>query len=384
VIRVAVDATPLLSDLTGIGVFTAGALRALTAHDDLDLLGYAVTWRGQRRLRQLLPAGVRAGRVPMPARPLRELWRRRDGPAIEWFIGSTDVVHGTNYVVPPARRAAEVVTIADLTFLRYPELCEPATLHYYPASIQRALARGAMVHAMSHAVAGEVVDLLGAHPDQVRVVYLGLDPPPPPPAPHPPPPAPEATAGADVSRNQRPYILALGKAEPRKDVPRLIEAFDSIAGNHLDLDLVIAGPPGWGETSLTAAIDRARHSERIQRLGWLSPERRSALLANALVFAYPSVYEGFGLPPLEAMSAGVPVVATAASAVAEIAGDGARLVPVGDTEALAAALSAVVDDPVERSRLVEAGRRRAAEFSWERCGAGLRQLYVDADARHRS
>jgi glycosyltransferase involved in cell wall biosynthesis len=368
VIRVAVDATALYFDLTGVGVFTAGALGALARHPDLDLLGYAVTWRGQKRLSRLLPPGVRAAHVPMPARPLHELWRRLDAPSIEWFTGPADVVHGLNYVVPPARRAAEVVSILDLTYLRFPELCEPETLHYYPALIRRALARGAMVHTPSGAVAAEIIELLGVAEDRVRVVYLGVDPP----------------LGEDSVPGGRPYLLAVGRAEPRKDFPRLVEAFDAIAGDHPDLDLVMAGPPGWGEEALAGALRRVRHGSQIRRLGWVTAEQKSALLRGATAFAYPTLYEGFGLPPLEAMAAGVPVVTTTAGSLPEIAGDGALLVPVGDTEAMASALATVVDDVSERTRLIEAGRRRVAAFSWPRCAEGLARLYADAVTRHRA
>jgi glycosyltransferase involved in cell wall biosynthesis len=369
VLRVAVDATALLSDLTGVGVFTAGALGALAQRDDLGVVGYAVTWRGQRRLPGLLPAGVRAAHVPMPARPLHELWRRLDAPSIEWFTGPVDIVHGLNYVVPPARRAAEVVTIHDLTYVRFPELCHPATLRYYPALIRRALRRGAMVHAPSRFTAGEIVELLGVADDRVQVVYHGID---------------ALLGGEDHAPAGRPYILAMGTAEPRKDFPRLVEAFDAIAGKHPDLDLVIAGPPGWGENALVGALGRARHGSQIRRLGWVTGQQRSGLLRGATAFAYPTLYEGFGLPPLEAMSAGVPVVTTTAGAVPEIVGDAAWLVPVGDTDALAAALATVVGDVAERTRLIEAGHRRAAMFSWEQCAGGLGRLYADAVTRHRA
>lgn len=178
------------------------------------------------------------------------------------------------------------------------------------------------------------------------------------------------------------YILGLGTVEPRKDFPLLVRAFDLVAGAHPGLELRLAGPAGWGEEALAAAVGQARHRSRIRRLGWVADV--PALVAGARVFAYPSIYEGFGFPPLEAMALGVPVVATAAGSVPEVVGDGARLVPVGDVKALAAALDDVLGDDAERRRLIAAGRARVASFGWDVTAAGLDQLYrVAADRRER-
>jgi glycosyltransferase involved in cell wall biosynthesis len=156
-----------------------------------------------------------------------------------------------------------------------------------------------------------------------------------------------------------------------------------VASTHPDLDLVIAGPSGWGEAALQGAIAGSAHRSRIRRLGWLPDAARATLLAHAAVFAYLSVYEGFGLPPLEAMACGVPVVATAVPAVVEVAGGAARLVPVGDRDAAAAAISEVLDDEGEWERLAAAGRRHAAAFTWARCADGVAALYRDARAAQR-
>jgi glycosyltransferase involved in cell wall biosynthesis len=174
------------------------------------------------------------------------------------------------------------------------------------------------------------------------------------------------------------YILALGTIEPRKDLPTLVRAFDAIAGDRPGLYLRVAGPEGWGMAAFEAALTAARHRDRVRRYGWVGGRERAELLARATVFAYPSLYEGFGFPPLEAMAVGVPVVATNAGALPEVAGDGAELVPVGDVDALAAALARLVDDPDARAALAERGRRRAECFSWEACADGLAGLYRDA------
>jgi glycosyltransferase involved in cell wall biosynthesis len=171
----------------------------------------------------------------------------------------------------------------------------------------------------------------------------------------------------------RPYVLALGTTEPRKDLPGLVAAFDRMAGAQPDLELRIAGPPGWGEDALGLAIASATHRDRIHRLGWVAD--RDALLAGATVFAYPSRYEGFGFPPLEAMAVGVPVVSTRTGAIPEVLGDAALLVPVGDVDALAGALERLVVDAEERRRLIAAGSVRVARYSWTQAGDGLADLY---------
>jgi glycosyltransferase involved in cell wall biosynthesis len=367
-LAVAVDATPLLGVRTGVGAFVAGALGALAASGDLDLVGYGLTWAGRRDLAGTLPPGVRACRWPMAAAPLMRIWRRFDGPVAEWWTGHVDVVHGTNFVVPPTRSAAQVVTVHDLTTVRFPELCSQAALAY-PDLVRRALARGATVHTHTTAMAAEVMEAFGVGPDRVRAVPSGVDQPR---LDH--GPAPAVTP---------PYVLALGTVEPRKDLPTLVRAFDAVADSHPDLRLVIAGPRGWGEQTLTEVVAASQYRTRIERLGWVTDGQRADLLRGASLLAYPSLYEGFGLPPLEAMAERVPVVAMAAASVAEVVGDAAALVPVGDIDALAAALIHVLDDHAERDRLIEAGTRRVALFTWERCASGLADLYRDAAATRR-
>lgn len=363
-LSVAIDATPLVGDRTGIGVAVSGLVTELAARQDAEIVGYGLTARGWRAVRAALPPPVRPARFPMPASPLLAAWARREWPPVEPWTGRVDVVHGTNFVVPPSRRAGRLVSVWDLTAVRYPELCTPAALRY-PGLIRRAVAHGAWVHTGSQAVADEIVDNFDIDVDRVRVVPPGI--------------TPARIATARPSEGPvRPYILGLGTSEPRKDFPGLVRAFEMLATQYPDVDLLIAGPAGWGEDPLAEAIEALPYRPRIRRVGFLPDV--GAVLRNAAVLAYPSVYEGFGFPPLEAMNLGVPVVATSTGSVPEVVGDAALLVPPRQPEALSVAIGEVLSDRMLRERLIALGRERAAGFTWSQAGDQMIAAYRDLDS----
>lgn len=382
---VAIDATPLLDVMTGVGEFCLRAMGALALRGDLDVSAYAVSWRRRHGLVAKVPPGVAVRDRPMPARPLNKSWSFWPLPPVELLIGAADVVHGTNFVVPPTWRAAAVVTVHDLTPVRFPEMCRAATLAY-PGLVKKALRRGAWVHTPTWSVAEEVVEVLGAPPERVRAVHHGLAPP----LLLRQPAGGAALQGPPVLAHAAPvapgllppwvekYVLAVGTVEPRKDFPTLVRAFDLIAGDHPELALVIAGPDGWGTAALDDVVAASPWRDRVVRPGWVADATRDALIAGAVVLACSSRYEGFGFPPLQAMALGTPVVATRCGALVEVLGEDASFVDVGDHEALAAALDRLLCDDGPRAELARRGQSRAEKFTWEASAAGLAQLYRDA------
>jgi len=361
-LRVAVDATSLLGVRTGVSRVTSGLLDELARREDLAVSAYAVTWRGREGLAESLPRAVRAAPRPFPARVTRVFWPRVRWPSVEGWTGPVDVVHATNYVAPPAR-VPVLVSVHDLSFIRYPELCTGDAARF-PRLVQVAIDRGAVVHTDSAFVAAEVRDYYGLPEDRVVHVAPGLDD----------APAGDARRGRTLAGSDR-YVLAVGTVEPRKNLPVLVQAFDALAANEPDVSLVVAGPDGWGLAEFTNAVDAARHRDRIRRLGWLEDTARGDLLAGAAALAYPSRYEGFGFPPLEAMQAGIPVVASTAGSLPEVLGDAAVLVEPADVDGLAAGLAHVLVDDDSAAALVRRGHARADGYRWDRAAAAFVDTY---------
>ncbi|MCU1429153.1 MAG: glycosyltransferase [Actinomycetia bacterium] len=365
--RVAIDVTPLIGVRTGVGGALTDIVDALGAlAEPPTLVPYALSLRA-RQHRSELPGDTRF--VPLPATLLLRAWTRVDLPRIDRWFGPADVLHATNYLAPPSRLPT-VVTVYDLSFVRYPELCTPEVRAFEPA-LRRAIARGAVVHTSSEFVAGEIEEVFGPGlraADRVAVVPLGV------------PRLGHTTRLPDSLRRQlagAPYILTIGTLEPRKNFAALVRAFATVAANDASLRLVIAGKDGPARASVDAALAALTPDarDRVVLAGPVDDAARLALLDGAVVVAYPSVYEGFGLPVLEAMSRGVPVVTTVAGAIPEVAGDAALMVEPDDIDALASAIVRAVHDDALRRDLAERGRARVQQFSWSATATGLAALY---------
>jgi glycosyltransferase involved in cell wall biosynthesis len=364
---VAIDVTSLIGARTGIGGSVAEIVRALGALEaGPTLVPYTLSARARLR-RDEVPAGTRF--VPVPARILLRSWARSDGPRVDRWLQPADVLHATNYLTPPSRLPT-LVSLYDCSFVRYPELCSDEVRALEPI-VRRAIDRGATVHTSSEFVAREIEEIFASglrRDGRLVVIPLGV-------------PVSYATAVMPEEIATRiggaPFVLAIGTFEPRKNFPHLVLAFGALAARYPDLRLVIAGRDGPARPAVDAAIERlpADARDRVVLPGGVGDAAKQALLEAATVLAYPSIYEGFGLPMLEAMAASVPVVAARAGSIPEVAGDAAILVEPTDEDALASALGRVVSDDQTRAELVARGRDRVRAFSWDETARALASCY---------
>ncbi|MEM7339881.1 MAG: glycosyltransferase family 1 protein [Actinomycetota bacterium] len=296
--------------------------------------------------------------LPMPRPVLYESWLRVRRPRLEHHLGPLDVVWANAMVVPPTR-APVVATVHDVHFLDEPELHSRRGRAFFPRVWEGVLDRATLIVCPSEAAARDCMRH-GAAPERTEVVPLGVSS---------PLSAPES-AGFVRRRFNLPHRFALwvGTVEPRKNVGVLIEAIRQVP----DLPLVMVGPDGWGVDTRAML---APLGDRLHRIGPVSDIQLSGLYRAASVFVLPSLVEGFGLPVLEAMAHGTPVVTSADTATAEVAGDAARLVDARDPESVASAVRATFDDPGHTSDLVARGRRRAGQFRWADTAARYAALF---------
>jgi glycosyltransferase involved in cell wall biosynthesis len=365
-LRLAFDCTWALSPRTGVGTFAAAVLDRVSTRADLEVRGFALSGAQTPDVAEavghLVPVAGRSRLLS--SRWARAAWRRWNAPPIEWVTGAVDVVHSPNVIGPPTRGAAEVVTVHDLSFVHHPQWCTLDTVTWYPPLLARAVQRGAWVHTVSEYVRNEVIATYGA--DAARVVAI----------PNATDPLPDADpAGGRRLAGAERYVVAVGTLEPRKNLERLVGAFDLVADQDDELRLVIAGGDGWGAASVHAAIGAARHRDRIVTVGWVDDDTRAALVRGASLLAYPSLYEGFGIPPLEAMQAGTPVVVSREGALPETCGEAAEYVDAHDVDDIAGGMWRVLGNEVRSQSLVDAGRLRVASYSWDATADRLVDLY---------
>jgi glycosyltransferase involved in cell wall biosynthesis len=369
-LRVALDYTPAISQIAGVGRYTRSLLAALEqeAGDDVrwslwyprDLDGDPFLPRSDR---------VTGLQLPLSSRWSNLIWHRIGLPiALERFSGPLSVVHGTDFVVPPTR-APSVVTIHDLSYVIHPDLAFPRLRTYLSNAVPRSIDRASKVIAVSETTKRDICSYYEIAPHRVEVIHHAADP------------LFQVPTDAEVFGNlaqfglRRPYFLTVGTVEPRKDHRTLLRAFEKVHTRRPDTSLVIVGRRGWLSDDIMDEIAEAATRMPVYHFQGVRDDMLPALYGGSTALVYPSRYEGFGLPLLEAMATGTPVIASETPAHREIAEDAALYADTEDADGFARQMIHLLEDAGSRTKFVEAGSQRASQFSWSRAAREHLRVY---------
>jgi glycosyltransferase involved in cell wall biosynthesis len=348
---VGMDVTPVMNGTTGVARYARELPRALVARH-VDVRQFAVG-----NAEYAPPPEVRHLRIPR--RVLLPAWRWLGWPRAETMAGAVDVVHVLDRTAPPTRRPL-VMTLHDLSTTERADLHPPWAVAQQRRQVE-SLKKADIVVTVSRATADALIRL-GGDPGRIVVTHLGVTP---------------LEAGDPVNPMDDTFLLAVGELIPRKGYDVLLRAYAAAAP---EPRLALAGPEGWRSEELHDLARSLGIADRVDFLGRVEDQRLATLYRHALALCFPSRAEGFGLPVLEALSVGLPVVASRIDAVCEVAGDAALYVPVDDPQALAAALTTVTTDATCRAELAAGGRQRAAQFTWANTANETLEAYERAAA----
>lgn len=371
--RIAIDYTAAHEQGGGIGRYVRELVAALAREQTPHR--YPLFVAGARRSE--LPA------LPSPAftwHPTRitprwfaRLWHRARLPLpVETFTGPVDLYHATDFTLPPVLPGTKtLLTVHDLSFVRVPDSASPPLKAYLDVVVPRSAQRADHILADSQATRNDLIELYGIAPEKITVLLSGVD------ARF--QPVTDAAARAAVREKydlgERPYIFTIGTVQPRKNYARLMQALARLRAGGQDVTLVIAGGKGWLEDPIYAAMDELKLRGHVYFIGFANDADLPALYSEARALAFPSLYEGFGLPILEAMACGTPVATANVSSMPEAAGDAALLIDPHDVDALTDALDRLLRDESLRTDLIARGHAQAARFTWKRAAQELIAVY---------
>jgi len=378
-LRIGIDATALPLQRTGVANYVFGLLRGLAAVDRDG--GYVIFAKPEH----VAEFGIDQSNfefvpIDLPARGLRLAWEQVGLPK-RVREHRLQLLHSPHYTMPLSHPVRSVVTFCDMTFVLYPEVHQLVKRTYFPAMMRWSARHADRLITISESTRDDLVRLWGIDPARVTPVPLAAGA-----EYQPAAPATIASVCARYSLPPRGYVLYLGVLEPRKNVDQLVAAFGRMTGRFPDLLLAIAGKRGWMYDRIFSQVEALGLADRVRFTGYVPEEDLPGLYGGARLFTYPSRYEGFGLPVLEAMRCGVPVVTTNVSSMPEVAGDAALLVDPDDVAGLADAMMRILESSSLAEDLARRGRLRATSFSWERCATETRQVYqqVLAESNGRS
>lgn len=375
--RIAIDYTPAIRQQAGIGRIIRGQIQALlTAPHGYELRLFLV---GRATPAERAMAPLPLATTLFDERTMVRLWHRLNvpWPRVDWFTGGPlDLLHATDFVLPPSNARRTLLTVHDLAFHFYPEAAMPSLHHYLNVVVPRSVRRASHIVADSHSTARDLEEVWHIPTERITVVQGAVD------HDHFRPIEDAAMLAAVRARygiGGQPYILGLSRLEPRKNFTRLIEAFHQARqAARLPHHLVIGGSKGWLYDAIFARVQELGLQDVVHFPGFIDDADLPALYSGADFFAYPSLYEGFGLPIVEALACGTPVLTADNSCLPEAAGDGALYANATDVDSIAAAIVQLATDADLRQHLRTAGLAHAATFTWTRSAQQLLNAYAAA------
>ena len=373
--RIAIDYSAAVNQRAGVGRLVRNQVLALAEVDRTNDYTLVYARPNNGAVAQFPGAGNFARKeVRLRERWLAVLWHRAKLPLpADWLSGPIDLFHSPDFVLPPLKRARGILTVHDLAFLMRPDCADARLRAYLEEVVPRSVRRADYIIADSENTRNDLVVLLGVPPESISVVPGGVE------ERFAPVTDPRRLAEARrrLGVGDAPFVLAVGVLEPRKNLNRLMDAFVILKsrGRAPDLKLVLAGGRGWLVEGILEHHAGSKFRDDILLPGFVPDDLLPAIYSAASVFAFPSLYEGFGLPTLEAMACGTPVVASRASCLPEVAEGAAVLIDPTNSEELAAALEQAMADETLRGELFARGRARAAEYTWRRAAQQLLGVY---------
>ena len=367
--EVALEMQPCCGNQTGIGVYTCQLAKRLIPSDGIAYRGNVFDFMGRNHsisMQDTFPFPIVENRL-LPYGVYRRIWNGLPFNYGQLFGGDADVTHFFNFVVPPKIRGAVISTIHDMTYIRYPETVAKRNLHRLQAGMAYTIERSDMIVTVSEFSKMEIMELCNVPERSIVVIPSAATP-------------ERFTCDREGLFNRlgitKPYILFVGTLEPRKNLVRLLKAFDHLSEKHHgNIQLVLCGGMGWKNEEILKTLKEIKHKANVILSGYLSTIERNTLYANAAVFAFVSIYEGFGTPLLEAMFWGIPIVSANTASMPEVAGSAACYVDPFSVDSIENGLCHVIEDSAYAASLVACGQQRFQCFSWDKSAEKLKNLY---------
>lgn len=377
---IGIDYTAAVHQSAGIGRYTREMIKALAARSPGPATEYHLFVADGHKIKMPPQLGCNFSwhTTRLTKRWLERLWYRLHLPLwIEMWTGPVDLFHQPDFVLPRSRPGTPtILTVHDLSFVREPDSVMPGMTRHLNMWVPWSVKRADQVIAVSEATRQDLIELYHTPPEKITVIHHGVTPEFKPVE----NPFDLAAVCQKYALDKTPFVLTLGTIQPRKNYRRLVQAFAQIDP---PFTLVIAGNKGWHYDTIFKEVQELGLENRVYFPDFVDDSDLPALYSAASLFVYPSLYEGFGLPALEAMACGTPVVASNQSSLPEVVGEAGVLVDPRDVGAIAEAMSRVLSDESLNRQLSETGRRRAAHFSWDKVAADLLNLYETVLERRR-